>query len=195
MFTLMLRHEQTFCGGNTSADLEWHYGLQAAPLLLQFRFTLTPQGCSVPAVCGHHILICFQLQWPTTRSTVDIVIKELVPLVVMAALWSGHWLHSHVCFHIDNEAVFAILQECDGPTPPLLFLFLFSFLSIRYTAEHMPGVLSRLTDAPHEITSPCSLPISPRLSRPTSHHRSWTCQLLNSRFGAHWPGSACSQVP
>ena len=114
MFTLMLRHKQTFCGGNTSADLEWHYGLQAAPLLLQFRFTLTPQGCSVPAVCGHHILICFQLQWPTTRSTVDIVIKELVPLVVMAALWSGHWLHSHVCFHIDNEAVFAILQRQSG---------------------------------------------------------------------------------
>ena len=34
--------------------------------------------------------LCFQLQWPTTRSTVDIVIKELVPLVVMAALWGGH---------------------------------------------------------------------------------------------------------
>ena len=76
--------------GAPLTDLEWHYGLQAAPLLLQFMFTLTPQGCPVHAGSVRAPYLCFQLQWPTTRSIVDIIIKELVPLVVMAALWGGH---------------------------------------------------------------------------------------------------------
>ena len=54
MFTLMPRHERTFCGGSTSDRPGVALWSSGSPLLLQFMFTLTPQSRSVPAVCGHH---------------------------------------------------------------------------------------------------------------------------------------------
>ena len=96
--------------------------------------------------------LCFQLQWPTTWSAVDIVDKELVPVVVAAALWGGQWHHSHVCFHIDNEAVVAILHRQSGRSMidrHLLrcFYFYSAFYQFHFTVEHIPGVLNRAADA------------------------------------------------
>ena len=127
MFTLMPRHERTLCGGSTSDTPGVALGSSGSPLLLQFMFKLTPQGRSVLAVCGHHTFAFSCNGSRTTRSAVDIIIKELVPLVVMAALWGGHWLHSHVCFHIDNEAVFAILQRQSGRSVMVQHLCCFYF--------------------------------------------------------------------
>ena len=83
---------------------------------------------------------------------VDIVVKELVPVVVAAALWGSHWYRSHVCFHIDNEAVVAILQRQSGRgtlVQHLLrcFYFYTSFSQFSYTAEHIPGILNTAADA------------------------------------------------
>lgn len=48
----------------------------------------------------------FQVQWLSLWNATDIVIKELVPVVMAAALWGGHWYRSHV----DNEAVVVTLR-------------------------------------------------------------------------------------
>ena len=49
----------------------------------------------------------FRGQWP---EDVDISVKELVPVVIAAALWGRHWTSEHVCFHSDNMAVVSILN-------------------------------------------------------------------------------------
>ena len=49
----------------------------------------------------------FQIQWPQSWAEVDISTKELVPIVVGAALWGGAWASCCVQFH---TAVVAMLQ-------------------------------------------------------------------------------------
>ena len=49
----------------------------------------------------------FQAVWPEGWEVVDIVVKELVPVVVAAALWGQFWRGQfwrgqHVCFHSDS---------------------------------------------------------------------------------------------
>ena len=56
----------------------------------------------------------FQIQWPSSWEEVDIVTKELVPIVAAAALWGRFWSCRHVLFHTDNMEVVAILQTHSG---------------------------------------------------------------------------------
>lgn len=51
----------------------------------------------------------FQVRWPCDWEDVDISSKELVPVVIAAALWGKHWAGQHICFHTDNMAVVAVL--------------------------------------------------------------------------------------
>lgn len=43
-----------------------------------------------------------QVPWPDNWSTIDIMAKELVPVILEAALWGHKWTGGHVCFHIDD---------------------------------------------------------------------------------------------
>ena len=52
----------------------------------------------------------FNTRWPSNWATVDIAIKELVPLVLAAALWATRWRGHQVVFHVDNMAVVAVVQ-------------------------------------------------------------------------------------
>ena len=56
----------------------------------------------------------FHLQWPDTWEAVDIIVKELVPIVIAAGIWGQLWHHSNICFHTDNMAVVAILRTRSG---------------------------------------------------------------------------------
>ena len=47
----------------------------------------------------------FQGQWPQEWSGLNIMIKELVTVVVAAAMWGCHWSFQHVHFHIDNASL------------------------------------------------------------------------------------------
>ena len=46
-------------------------------------------------------------QWLQQWHGVDISAKEIVPIVMAAALWGGSWSGKHVCFYSDNMAVVA----------------------------------------------------------------------------------------
>ena len=62
--------------------------------------------------CGAYspdLLTWFQLSWPQSWSAASISAKELVPIVVAAAIWGPHWSGSHVLFHCDNEAVVTVI--------------------------------------------------------------------------------------
>ena len=53
----------------------------------------------------------FQLAWPVSWDTIDISVKELVPVVVAAALWGEKWRQRHVCNHSDNMAVVSVIKS------------------------------------------------------------------------------------
>ena len=94
----------------------------------------------------------FQIQWPPAWAGVDIVVKELVPVVVAAALWGRGWQHLHICFHSDNSAVVDILRKQSARDPQAhhllrCFYFYSAFFQFEYSVEHVPGVLNTAADA------------------------------------------------
>lgn len=94
----------------------------------------------------------FQLRWPESWADVDISVKELVPIVVSAAIWGRRWYRLHVCFHSDNMAVVAILQKRSAKSTMAVhllrcFYFYAAFFQFDSSAEHVPGVLNTAADS------------------------------------------------
>ena len=94
----------------------------------------------------------FQFQWTHEWVNRSIATKEMVPVVVAAALWGRAWEGRHVCFHSDNMAVVQILTKRSAKDLHLLALlrclfFLASFYKFQYSAVHIPGVLNTAADA------------------------------------------------
>ena len=52
----------------------------------------------------------FVAQWPPHWASVDIAVKELVPVVLAAVLWGPSWTGQHTLFHIDNMAVAQVVR-------------------------------------------------------------------------------------
>ena len=93
----------------------------------------------------------FQFQWRSEWIDRSIATKEMVPVVVAAALWGRAWEGRHVCFHSDNMAVVSILSKRSAKDQHLLALlrclfFLASFYKFHYSARHIPGVLNIAAD-------------------------------------------------
>ena len=94
----------------------------------------------------------FQVAWPADWQATDISVKELVPVAIAAALWDPLWSGKQVCFHSDNMAVVAVLQQRSAKSPPLAHLLrciaLFSaFYNFHFTTEHVPSVHNEVADA------------------------------------------------
>ena len=53
----------------------------------------------------------FQLQWPPAWEATNIAVKELVPIVIAAALWGELWRGTRVQFRSDNQVVVATLSK------------------------------------------------------------------------------------
>lgn len=94
----------------------------------------------------------FQLKWPTAWEDTGITAKELVPIVVAAALWGRSWGGKHIHFVSDNEAVVAIIMRRNAKLPLLTQLLrcLFFYASVynfHFSASHIPGVDNHAADA------------------------------------------------
>lgn len=94
----------------------------------------------------------FSLQWPSSWADSAISIKELVPVVVAAALWGRRWQGRHVRFHCDNTAVVAMLSKWSaGPVSAhhlLRCLYFYSaYYQFDFSAKHISGVDNVLADA------------------------------------------------
>ena len=93
-----------------------------------------------------------QYQWETSWQHLSIAAKELVPIVMAAALWGHKWRSMVVQFVSDNEAVVAVLNSGyarDGVLTHLLrcLFFIAASFSFWYSACHIPGRLNVAADA------------------------------------------------
>ena len=94
----------------------------------------------------------FQIQWPPAWASVNIVVKELVPIVVATALWGRVWQHLHICFHSDNSAAVDTLQKRSVRDPQAhhllcCFYFYLVLFQFEYSVEHVLGTLNTAADA------------------------------------------------
>lgn len=83
--------------------LWWEYFLQQWNGTMLFKQPLAPAAhiytdASGSFGCGRVLLPSswFQIQWPPSWVEIDIVTKELVPIVAAAALWDKYWFQTHV---------------------------------------------------------------------------------------------------
>ena len=86
----------------------------------------------------------FQIEWPSGWEGVDISVKELVPVIVAAALWGGLWQGHHIHFHSDNMAVLSIMNTKTSKAPQLMhllrcFSFYCAFYCFHVSCMHVPG--------------------------------------------------------
>ena len=104
--------------------------------------------------CGAFVASCgwFKVQWPASWSDVAIAQKELVPVVMAAAVWGHQWQGCHVCFHSDNMAVVSVLvnraAKDERMNHLLCTLFFYAaYYKFHFSTEHVPGVLNVAADA------------------------------------------------
>ena len=127
-------------------------------------------------------------------SSVNITTKELVPVVISAALWGRSWYRTRVCFHVDNLRVVAILRKYSASnevTHHLLHCLYFysSFFQFEFSAEHVPGLQNNAADAllRNNITLFSSL-----LPQATKMQVPVVLLDLLVRIGGQRAGSVCS---
>ena len=83
---------------------------------------------------------------------VSIAAKELVPVVVAAAVWGHQWERRCVCFKSDNSAVVSVLQHRSAHDPLLSHLlrclaFYAALFHFHFGAAHILGVQNTAADA------------------------------------------------
>ena len=58
-----------------------------------------------------------QGSWPLSWAAQNIMLKELVPVVLAAALWGKHWSGQLVQFHVDNMSVVQVVNKGSSKEP------------------------------------------------------------------------------
>ena len=94
----------------------------------------------------------FQLQWASSMQDSNITIKELVPIVLAAAVWGKEWYGLTVQARCDNSAVVAILNWGNSQDPEVMHLirclaFIKAKFQICLFASHIQGIKNNLADA------------------------------------------------
>ena len=105
-------------------------------------------GCGAVVDCT----AMFQLAWPVSWDIIDISVKELVPVVVAAALWGEKWRQRHVCIHSDNMAVVSVIKSGTTSSQQSMHLlrclfFYCAFYRFSVSCVHVPGALNTVADA------------------------------------------------
>ena len=117
------------------------------PEVLVFSDASGSWGCG--AYCGQN---WFSLRWPLELQNTSIQVKELVPVVIAAALYGKGWAGKVVKFMVDNSAVVDIIRAMYSREPHLMHLvrllvFFAAAGGFWFTAEHISGVNNELADA------------------------------------------------
>ena len=93
----------------------------------------------------------FQLQWPQSWLSINIAIKELIPLVLAMAVWGSCWQGHCILFRSDNMAADSALSSwsaCDLHRSHLLHCLFFweGQYSWEHSAEHIAGKINTAAD-------------------------------------------------
>lgn len=94
----------------------------------------------------------FQLQWPPHWASTNIAVKELLPIVISAAIWGSSWRGTIILFKSDNQAAVAALTTRAARDPQLSHLlrrlfFLEAHFQFEHRALHVAGRLNTAADA------------------------------------------------
>ena len=143
------------------ADLEWWYqfiGPWNGVSLLSSLSAQTPAatiysdasgswGCG--AICQGH---WFQLQWDKSSEAYHISIKELLPIVIAAAIWGQDFVGKTILVRSDNVAAVAAINHQTSPVKEVAHLlrclaFIMARFNVRLQAAYIPGMLNDIADA------------------------------------------------
>ena len=94
----------------------------------------------------------FQIKWPQTLKGSHITVKELVPIVLAAAVWGCEQAGQNVIALCDNSAVVAVLRKGNSRGQPVMHLmrclaFLKAHFQFTPFASHICGKRNDLADA------------------------------------------------
>ncbi len=94
----------------------------------------------------------FQLALPESWSTIHITVKELLPIVIGAAMWGEQWRGKTIKCWCDNAAVVAVLRSGWSKDEKLMHLmrcpfFILAHYNVSIIGQHIPGVENRAADA------------------------------------------------
>ena len=64
----------------------------------------------------------FQFSWPELLAQIHITTKELLPIIVVCAVWGQAWQGKTVCCWCDNAAVVAIIRSGSAKDPITMHL-------------------------------------------------------------------------
>ncbi len=112
----------------------------------------------------------FQFEWPPTMGASHISIREMIPVVMAAALWGRGWSGKSVRFWSDNSAVVALINAGSSRECTLMHLMrCLAFLMAKFNfvasaAAHIGGINNKLADALSRNNRTYFLPTTLRLS-------------------------------
>ena len=146
----------------------------------------------------------FMLQWVGPAAGYNITVKELIPIVIAAALWGREWQGKSVLVQCDNAAVVSIINHGSSKNPEAMHLmrclvFIAAKWEFHLVATHIKGVNNTLADAlsrdnlvlfhslhPQADREPSIIPEALLevliISRPDWTSRSWT-EMWSTIFG------------
>ena len=139
---------------------------QVVPSMNVFTDASGTFGCG--ALWGN---LWLQGQWPLEWESVNIMVKELVPVVLACAMWGSQWSGHHVQFHIDNSSVVQVIKKGSSKEPSGVVMHLLrclSFFSAYYKFTlatcHVAGIHNTLADGISRNTLSCVYSQVPTLS-------------------------------
>ena len=182
--------------------LSWNGVSMLTPGLRQLPQHVVTSDASGHWGCGTYYCRAewFQLSWQgTPLANASIAVKELVPLVVAAALWGRQWSGSTVMCKCDNQAVVAVIGSRTSSDKQIMHMlrclfFLEASFDYHLVASHIPGIDNVLADDlsrnrpasflqkahPATAKSPCQIPqhVKDLLFLP----HDWTSEVWRSQF-------------
>ena len=156
-----------------------------------------------------------QLAWPPSWKARNIAAKEMVPILLAAAVWGHEWSGQRVLCRCDNAAVVAVINSGSARDPLLMHLlrclfFYAAHYEFSVTARHIPGKQNIGADAisrnnsslflsSYPQANPTATPLPPALlelavlSRPDWTAKNWK-QLFASTLNRVLPNQQSSLI-
>ena len=125
------------------------------------------------AICGRE---WFQLCWNIYLEHSHISVKELTPIVIVAALWGKRWSGWALLVQSDNIATVTMVNSRTSHNSEAMHLlrclsFIAAKLQLSFSAVHLPGEQNAVADAPSQNNLPLFYSLCPQ-----AHHTKWRLQ-------------------
>ena len=114
----------------------------------------------------------FQYAWPAEWAPINIMAKELVPIIISCAVWAPLLAHKQTQFQCDNQSLVSAINKGSSKDNMVMHLlrclwFITASFDINITVTHLPGIHNNAADMlSREIlgSTPPSLPIANKSS-------------------------------